>query len=116
MSSTEDSDNHTKPRWVTKLERKLQQTMDDQLFIIRQQRDRIDHQQHQLDDQRILIEELTWQLHELNESIKKCNDNVSILLQSKSTTAQKRSVKTRKQHESKTTRQTNYVSGEHILH
>lgn len=116
MSSAEGDENSAKPRWVAKLERKLQRTMDDQLFIIEQQRDRIDHQQHQLDDQRILIEELTWQLHELNESIKKCNANVLILLQGKSSaatsTAQKRSVKSGKRSESKTTRQTNYVAGE----
>lgn len=101
-------------RRITRLERKFQQTMDDQLFIIEQQRDRIDHQQQQLDDQRILIEELTWQFSEFRDSAQKCNENVSLLLQSKAATngVHRRSEKTSKRPIAKGTVNSNSASGE----
>lgn len=100
-------------RRMVRLERKFQQTMDDQLFIIEQQRDRIDHQQQQLDDQRILIEELTWQLSAFGESMQKCNESVSLLLQNRASTngTHKRSEKTSKRSVAKGTNR-NYASGE----
>lgn len=59
---------------ITELDRRLHEKFDDQLFIIEQQRDRIDCQQQQINDQRVIIEELTWQIRDLTDSVRKCSE------------------------------------------
>lgn len=61
---------------IAELRRKFNQKLDDQLFIIEQQRDRIDYQQQQINDQRVIIEELAWQIRDLRDSVRKCNENI----------------------------------------
>lgn len=72
---------------VRELHQKFHRKLDDHLFIIQQQRDRIDYQQQQIDGQRFLIEELAWQIRDLRDSLRKSDEKLhAVLLQM--TTAQ----------------------------
>lgn len=67
---------------VRELQQKFSRKLDDHLFIIQQQRDRIDYQQQQIDGQRFLIDELAWQIRDLRDSLRKSDEKLhAVLLQ-----------------------------------
>lgn len=75
---------------VRDLHQKFNRKLDDNLFIIQQQRDRIDYQQQQIDGQRFLIEELAWQIRDLRDSLRKTDEKLhAVLLQMTTTQDQK---------------------------
>lgn len=63
--------------YVTELRRKFYRKLENQIFIIEQQRDRIDYQQRQIDDQRIVIDELAWQIRDLRDSVRQCTEKIN---------------------------------------
>lgn len=65
---------------VRDLHHKFNRKLDDHLFIIQQQRDRIDYQQQQIDGQRFLIDELAWQIRDLRDSLRKSDEKVHAVL------------------------------------
>lgn len=73
-----DSDGYSELKAViAELHRKFNERYDDQLFIIEQQRDRIDYQQQQINDQRVIIEELLWQIRDLSDSVRRCSEFIN---------------------------------------
>lgn len=67
---------------VRELRQEFNRKLDDHLFIMQQQRDRIDNQQQQIDGQRFLIEELAWQIRDLRDSLRKSDEKLhAVLLQ-----------------------------------
>lgn len=67
---------------VRELRQKFNRKLEDHLFIMQQQRDRIDNQQQQIDGQRFLIEELAWQIRDLRDSLRKSDEKLhAVLLQ-----------------------------------
>lgn len=62
--------------YVTELRRKFYRKLENQMFIIEQQRDRIDYQQRQIDDQRGIIDELAWQIRDLRDSVRQCTEKL----------------------------------------
>lgn len=62
--------------YVTELRRKFYRKLESQMFIIEQQRDRIDYQQRQIDDQRGIIDELAWQIRDLRDSVRQCTEKI----------------------------------------
>lgn len=77
MNQTKSDEYSKVMLFVTEMRRKLNRTMDDQIFMIEQQRDRIDYQQQQINDIRVIIEELAWQIRDLRDSVRRCNETVS---------------------------------------
>lgn len=74
---------------VRELHQKCNRKLDDHLFIIQQQRDRIDYQQQQIDGQRFLIEELAWQIRDLRDSLRKSDEKLHAVLLQIATTQDK---------------------------
>lgn len=70
---------------VRELHQKFNRKFDDHLFIMQQQRDRIDYQQQQIDGQRFLIEELAWQIRDLRDSLRKSDEKLHAALSQKTT-------------------------------
>lgn len=62
--------------YVTELRRKFYRKLENQMFVIEQQRDRIDYQQRQIDDQRVIIDELAWQIRDLRDSVRQCTEKL----------------------------------------
>lgn len=89
---------------VRELHLKFNQKLDDHLFIIQQQRDRIDYQQQQIDSQRFLIEELAWQIRDLRDSLRKSDEKLhSVLIQMTTTQDKKYCLKCEEVSETKDT-------------
>lgn len=62
--------------YVTELRRKFHRKFENQMFVIDQQRVRIDYQQRQIDDQRVVIDELAWQIRDLRDSVRQCTEKI----------------------------------------
>lgn len=62
--------------YVTELRRKFYRKLEKQMFVVEQQRDRIDYQQRQIDDQRGIIDELAWQIRDLRDSVRQCTEKL----------------------------------------
>lgn len=63
--------------YISGMRRAFQRKVDDHTFIIDQQRDRIEYQQHLIDDQRMVIDELAWQLRDLRDSVRQCCEKIA---------------------------------------
>lgn len=63
--------------YISGLRRTFNRKLDDHLFIIEQQRERIDFQQHLIDDQRAVVDELAWQIRDLRDSVRQCCEKVT---------------------------------------
>lgn len=76
MSHSREDEYNEMILYVSELRRKFNSKLDDQLFLIEQQRNRIEYQQQQIDDQRIIIEELAWQIRDLRDSVRQCSEKI----------------------------------------
>lgn len=63
--------------YVSSLRRTFNRKLDDHLFIIEQQRERIELQQHLFDEQRTVIDELAWQIRDLRDSVRQCCEKMA---------------------------------------
>lgn len=63
--------------YVSGLRRTLNRKLDDHLFIIEQQRERIEFQQHLIDEQHAIVDELAWQIRDLRDSVRQCCEKMS---------------------------------------
>lgn len=63
--------------YVSGLRRTFNRKLDDQLFIIEQQRERIEFQQHLIDEQKAIVDELAWQIRDLRDSVRQCCEKMA---------------------------------------
>lgn len=64
--------------YVTDMRRKFNVKLDDHLFIIQRQNERIERQNQILNEQREVIDELAWQIRDLRDAVRQCNENKSM--------------------------------------
>lgn len=63
--------------YVTDMRRTFNRKLDDHLFIMEQQNDRIEKQIRTIDEQREVIDELAWQIRDLRDSIRQVKETTS---------------------------------------
>lgn len=63
--------------YVTDMRRTFNRKLDDHLFIMQQQNERIEKQIRTIDEQREVIDELAWQIRDLRDSIRQVKETTS---------------------------------------
>lgn len=63
--------------YVTDMRHSFTRKLDDQLFIIQEQNDRIRHQQRTIDEQKEVVDELAWQIRDLRDSVRRVKESVA---------------------------------------
>lgn len=70
--------------YVTDMRRSFTRKMDEQLFIIQEQNDRIRRQRRTIDEQKEVVDELAWQIRDLRDSVRRVKESLTSVTQSQS--------------------------------
>lgn len=63
--------------YVTDMRHSFTRKLDDQLFIIQEQNDRIRQQQRTIDEQKEVVDELAWQIRDLRDSVRRVKESMT---------------------------------------
>lgn len=63
--------------YVTDMRHSFTRKLDDQLYIIQEQNDRIRQQQRTIDEQKEVVDELAWQIRDLRDSVRRVKESVA---------------------------------------
>lgn len=63
--------------YITDMKRSFNRKLDDHLFIMQQQNERIEKQMRIIDEQKEVIDELAWQIRDLRDSIRRVKESKS---------------------------------------